>query len=76
MHLSSQADCAPLLQPCTLYDNTKPPEQQLFTAAAALWSLTGDMQYRIDADSFLKKSDVFVFFGNWCAIASGMVSSD
>ena len=41
-----------LLQPCILYKNDlKGPEQDLFTAAAALFQLTGDVEYRNDADT-------------------------
>ena len=41
-----------LLQPCILYKNDlKGPEQDLFTAAAALFQLTGDVEYRSDADT-------------------------
>lgn len=39
-----------VLQPCQLYLNEKPPTQYLFTAAAALYALTGKAYYRGDAD--------------------------
>lgn len=38
------------MQTCELYLNRKAPEQHLFTAAAALYRLTGQQQYRTDAD--------------------------
>jgi hypothetical protein len=39
-------------QPCFLYKNVKGPEQDLFTAAAALFQLTGDAGFRADADAW------------------------
>lgn len=52
------------MQPCELYHNTDPPDQQLFTAAAALFSLTGEAEYRRDADSFLSE-DCMIVISNW-----------
>lgn len=53
------------MQPCELYFNTKPPEQQLFTAAAALFSLNGRAAYRADADRLLDPGRAFTFLFNW-----------
>lgn len=39
------------MQPCTLYASTMGPQRHLFTAAAALFQLTGESKYRDDADS-------------------------
>lgn len=52
------------LQPCELYYNPKPPDQQLFTAAASLFSLTGNAQFRAEADK-LWDPKAFLFFNNW-----------
>lgn len=40
------------MQPCALYANSKNAKQNLFTAAAALYLLTQDLNYRIEADEF------------------------
>ena len=40
------------MQPCVLYTNSKNAKENLFAAASALFLLTGDKQYRIEADQF------------------------
>jgi hypothetical protein len=81
-----------LLQPCDLFKNTEDARQQLFTAAAALYSLTGDATFQIDADEFFKypgrvnhdlSYDFELFHVSWSsvwtqgvAIMAGMPSVD
>jgi hypothetical protein len=52
------------MQPCELYGNTKGPQQQLFSAAAALYLATGDASFYADAETFWDAS-AFLFFNNW-----------
>jgi hypothetical protein len=52
-------------QPCQLYYNEKGPRQQLFSAAAALFVLTGSWSYRYDADGFYNTAEAFNFLYNW-----------
>ena len=52
------------VQPCELYKNHKSPQQQLFTASAALFALTGLPAYRTAADSFWDPG-AYLFFSNW-----------
>ena len=55
------------VQPCELYRNDKPAEQQVFAAAAALFALTGDAKYRATADRLIAAagSSAFTFFNSW-----------
>lgn len=58
------------MQPCQLYFNRDPPQQQLFTAAAALFALTGDSEFRHDADTFWlapdsPDTDFNLLISNW-----------
>ena len=43
---------APPVQPCTLYGSGSGPQRHLFTAAAALFKLTGASAYRAAADEY------------------------
>jgi hypothetical protein len=52
------------LQPCTLYNNPKDPQQQLFLAAAALYMLTEESNYRDEADYFFDPT-ASLFHTNW-----------
>jgi hypothetical protein len=63
-HGSSWLNKELCMQPCQLYYNTKPPEQQLFNAAASLWSLTGEARYRKDLDAYYQPVNAFLFFNN------------
>ena len=54
-----------VLSPCQLYFNTKGPRQQLFTAAAALFSLTGERDFRTAADVYYDSTEAFLFLYNW-----------
>lgn len=58
------------MQPCELYFNGKSPLQQLFGGAAGLFTLTGEAQYRIDADNWYEAAgdEAFLFFNNWNAM--------
>lgn len=42
------------MQPCVLYTNSKNAKENLFSAAAALFLLTQDPYYRIEADQFFE----------------------
>ena len=58
------------MQACLLYQNTKPPRDFLFVAAAALYALTGRAVYRREADSMWPKDPQFSidqqsFLYNW-----------
>lgn len=52
------------MQPCLLYPNNEPPQENLFVANAALWVATGDPSYRAQADSWFEQSqnDNFAMF--------------
>lgn len=52
------------MQTCTLYDNQKPPEQQMFVAAAAMYYITGNADYRTQADEYWDES-WYSFLFNW-----------
>lgn len=58
-----------VMQPCDLYLNQKAPTQHLFTAAAALYSLTGSPRYRNEADSWWPSPETFpeleMYLYNW-----------
>lgn len=58
-----------VVQPCGLYLNEKPPTQNLFAAAAALYALTGSAYYRGDADSLWPSPEDFpellMYLYNW-----------
>jgi hypothetical protein len=56
------------LQPCELYANTKNAKQNLFAAAASLFLLTEDINYRIEADEFFDWS-YGSFLYNWNNVA-------
>jgi hypothetical protein len=57
------------VQTCDLYANDKPPQQQLFVAAAALYLLTGNPAYKTDADTYWDDNwRLFLF--NWNNVPS------
>lgn len=63
-----------VLQTCTLFENLKPPRQQLFTAAAALYFATGLPKYRGEAD-YLWDAAFATFIYNWNNVAAQVCSS-
>ena len=63
-----------VLQTCTLFENLKPPRQQLFTAAAALYFATGLPKYRGEAD-YLWDAAFATFIYNWNNVAAQVRSS-
>lgn len=59
------------MQPCNLYYNPRSPLQHLFVAAAALFSLTGEAQFRVEADQWYDQAgeeETFLFFNSWNAV--------
>ena len=52
------------VQPCRLYDNPKDARQHLFLAAAALYLVSGDYNFRREADFFFDDS-TSLFHTNW-----------
>lgn len=57
------------MQTCTLYENKKSPEPQLFVAAAALYYVTGTAEYKSQADAYFDDSWL-TFLYNWNNVPS------
>ena len=53
------------VQPCLLYPNREPPQENLFVANAALWSATGDESFRNEADRWYGDSPKDMFLLSW-----------
>ena len=56
------------MQPCFLYPNRDPPQENLFVANAALWTCTGDQYYHNQADRWYDQGPLDMFLLSWNSV--------